>query len=108
MANRYANGGHTIEFAANDTASYDVLFDGLKADFKSTSSPGNIVKYAKHAVREQGADIVLFEFTSFGTNYIEEIEKQKRIGIHGRYLLPGDSTIYVFKKKSTLDRNREL
>lgn len=96
MAKRFANGGHKIEFAADDTGSFDVLIDGVKADFKSTSSPGNILKYAKHATREQGADIVLFEFTEWGSAYIEEIEKLKKYGIHGKYMKPGDSTIYTF------------
>lgn len=96
MANRFANGGHKIEFAADDAGSFDVLIDGVKADFKSTSSPSNIIKYAKHATREQGADIVLFEFSSWGTPYIEAIDKLKRMGIHGKYLMPGDSQIYSF------------
>lgn len=96
MAKRFANGGHKIEFAADDAGSFDVLIDGIKADFKSTSSPGNIIKYAKHATREQGADIVLFEFTNWGSAFIEEIEKLKRYGIHGKYLKPGDSAIYTF------------
>jgi len=96
MAKRFANGGHNIEFAADDAGSFDVLIDGTKADFKSTSSPGNIINYAKHAIREQGADIVLFEFTNWGSAFIEEIEKLKRYGIHGKYLKPGDSAIYTF------------
>lgn len=96
MAKRFASGGHKIEFVANDVSSFDVLIDGIKADFKSTSSPGNIVKYAKHATRKQGADLVLFECSSWGTPYIEAIDKLKRMGIHGKYLLPGDSTIYSF------------
>jgi hypothetical protein len=96
MAKQFANGGHKIDFAADDTGSYDVLIDGAKADFKSTSSAGNIVKYAKHAIREQGADIVLFEFTKWGTPFIEEIAKLKRLGIHGKYVISGNSTIYTF------------
>lgn len=96
MANRFANGGHKIEFAADDAGSFDVLIDGIKADFKSTSSPGNIIKYAKHAIREQGADIVLFEFTNWDSAFIEGIEKLKRLGYHGKYLKPGDSSIYTF------------
>lgn len=96
MAKRFANIGHKIEFAADDTGSFDVLIDGIKADLKSTSSPGNIIKYAKHATREQGADIVLFEFTNWGASFIEEIKKLEQYGIHGKYLKPGDSRIYKF------------
>lgn len=96
MARRYAEAGHKIDFSEADMGSFDVLFDGLKADFKSTSSPGNIIKYAKYATREQGADIVLFEFNSWGTPYIEAINKLKQIGIHGKYLLPNDLRIYSF------------
>ena len=96
IANRFASGGHEIKFAPDDTGSFDVLCDGLKADFKSTSGAGNIVKYAKHAINDQSADIVLFEFTSWGTPFIEAIQSLKRIGIHGKYLKPGDETIYTF------------
>ena len=96
MANRFAQNGHRIEFTSDDTGSFDVFFDGIKADLKSTSSPGNIVKYAKHATRDQGAEIVLFEFGSWGKPYIEAINKLKEIGIHGKYLKPGNSQIYSF------------
>lgn len=95
MANRFASNGHIIEFAEDDKGSYDVLFDGIKADFKSTSSPVNIVKYAKHAIFEQGAELVLFEFTEWNSKFIEEIVRLKRLGIHGKYLHPNQS-IYTF------------
>lgn len=96
MAKRYAETGHKVDFTDNDEGSFDLFFDGVKADFKSTASPGNVVKYAKHAIREQGADIVLFEFGSWGTPYMEAINKLKRLGIHGRYLLPDDHNVYSF------------
>ncbi|MCM1439007.1 MAG: toxin glutamine deamidase domain-containing protein [Roseburia sp.] len=96
MAKRYANAGHKIEFVPDDADTFDVMFDGLKADFKSTKSPGNIVNYAKYAIREQGADIVIFEFTEFSSAYIEAINKLKALGIHGKYLRPGSNVIYEF------------
>jgi hypothetical protein len=95
-AKRFADAGHVIVFMPDDAGSYDVLFDGVKAELKCTGSSGNIVKYAKHATREQGAEIVLFEFTDWGTPFIEEIAKLIRLGIHGRYVISGNSTIYTF------------
>lgn len=65
MAKVFAQSGHHIillEEVAGKSSS-DVLIDGIPADLKSTGSHNNIVKYAKKATREQGAKMVLFEFT---------------------------------------------
>lgn len=68
----------------------------MKADFKSVSSTKQIVRHAKRAIREQGAEIVLFEFNSFSSHHIEEIEKRKNIGIHGLFYIRGTNRMRKF------------
>jgi len=41
---------------------YDIHLNSIKADLKKTSSHNNMVRYAKHAVKKQGVDMVVFEF----------------------------------------------
>lgn len=58
-----ANQGHKIEHLSDKGRkkgeTYDIHLDGLKADLKSVSSHNNIEKYVRHAVRGQGAKVVI-------------------------------------------------
>lgn len=58
-----AEQGHKIEHLSDKNRkkrdTYDILFDGSKTDLKSTSSHNNIEKYVRHAVRDQGANVVI-------------------------------------------------
>ncbi|MBD5281980.1 MAG: hypothetical protein HDS33_03015 [Bacteroides sp.] len=64
MCHDLAEQGHRLEHrsdkdrAKGDT--YDVMYDGRKADLKSTKSHNNIEGYAEHAFRDQGAKVVIY------------------------------------------------
>ena len=62
MSLTYAKAGYTIEMLkeASRTPSPDVRFNGVLADLKSTSSHNNIIRYAKSAIKEKKADVLLF------------------------------------------------
>ena len=77
-------------------SSPDILINGKKADLKSTRGTGNIVKYGKKAVKEQGADIVIFEFEKFADEIYTELNKLKRLNIHGMYFVKGENSIAEF------------
>lgn len=63
MCKDLANMGHKIEHLSDINRpkgeTYDIHYDGEKADLKSVSSHNNIEKYVKHAVRDQGAKTVI-------------------------------------------------
>lgn len=65
--------------------SYDIVLDGQPADLKKAKSANHIVDYAKKAVREQGASIVVFEFENETKEIYNEIESLKKKNIHGFY-----------------------
>lgn len=100
MCVTFANAGHTIEHLAertNQGDTYDVLFDGLPADLKRTKSHNHIKDYAIHAVRHQGAQIVLFQFDKMDRKIFGKIKDLKRIGIKGFYFVTGyESDVYSF------------
>lgn len=60
--------GHKIEHLSDINRpkgeTYDIHFDGEKADLKSVSSHNNIEKYVRHAVRDQGANTVIVRLES--------------------------------------------
>mgnify|MGYP004519988709 CR=1 FL=1 len=73
-----------------------VRINGQLADLKSTSSANNIVKYAKKAVRKQGADIVLFEFAARTTHIENTIRDLSARGVHGYYYYVGERKCQKF------------
>ena len=80
-----AQNGHKIVFLKLTEGSFDIFIDDISADLKKTAGSGNIVKYAKKATREQGAQIVVFEFEKESASVYSELEVLKKIGIHGKY-----------------------
>ena len=70
--------------------------NGKYADLKSTGSSNNIENYAKKAINEQGAELVLFEFTAKNAKIESEITKLSRKGIHGFYYYTGIRRCYEF------------
>lgn len=69
----------------DNNAGHDVICNGFKAEYKQTSSHNNILKKAIYAVREQGADMVLFEFTRRDSRIQDKIWQLKNKGIKGYY-----------------------
>lgn len=76
---------------------FDVFCNEKQADLKRTSSHNNIHKYASHAVKKQGAKIVLFQFDKFTPRIKSELRKLSREGIHGYYFITNkEETIHSF------------
>ena len=98
MTKVFANNGYRIEMLneISRESSSDVRIDGLFADLKRTSSHNNIVKYAKKATRNQGADIVLFQFDELTPEIRFEINILMKMNIHGKYFVTGSNTLYEF------------
>ena len=99
MCKVLVNNGHVVEHLDdNNGKGYDIHLNGVKADLKKTAGSGNIEKYAKKAIREQGADIVVFEFE----NNLKDIHaKLLKLGrdynIHGYfYFSANKNKIYSF------------
>ena len=98
MATTFAKAGYKVEMLMEVTRvpSPDVLINGVKAELKSVESYKKIVKHAKKAIDKQKAEIVLFEFETFGSDHIGELMKLKEMNIHGLYYVMGESRIRMF------------
>lgn len=77
-----ADNGHRVEFLSGSSRTprqtYDIKLDGIPTDLKSTEGIGNIVKYAQHAFKRQGAQAVLFELVSHNPLVYEKLNEAKR------------------------------
>lgn len=102
IAKDLARMGHHIEHLAENNRPvgerYDTLFDGVKADFKSTRSHNNIAKYGKKAFREQGADMVVYRLEQHTEGMIKELKNLKE-------LFPDKRIVYYYDDEQVL---REL
>ena len=85
MARVFAKAGYEIVFTEDGANNHDVFFNGIPADLKRLSSHINIIRHAKYATRNQGAEWVLFEFTKETKEIYTELEKLGRRNIHGKY-----------------------
>lgn len=87
MVKNYANAGHRIEMLEElpGISSPDVLFNGFKADLKSLSSHNNIFRDVDKALRKQGAEIILIEFTVKSKEIMNKINELKRKGYKTYY-----------------------
>ena len=102
MARDLAKQGHKIVHLAEHNRPvgdrYDTLFDGVKADFKSTRSHNNIAKYGKKAFREQGADMVVYRLEEHTYGMLDELKSLKE-------LFPDKRIVYYYQDEQVL---REL
>ena len=102
IAKDLARMGHHIEHLAENNRPvgerYDTLFDGVKADFKSTRSHNNIAKYGKKAFREQGADMVVYRLEEHTEGMLKELKNLKE-------LFPDKRIVYYYQDEQLL---REL
>lgn len=83
MCKTIADNGHEVEYlrSVNRPAgqTYDISLDGIKADLKCiTGGAGNIVKYAKKALTEQGAEAVVFEIPSHDAKFYKALTEARR------------------------------
>ena len=76
--------------------SYDVVCNNQKGDLKKTKGGGNIVRYAKYATREQGAEIVLFEFVEWKSEIRDTVSEMIRKNLHGYYFVSGIFVVHNF------------
>ena len=112
MCQNLADNGFDVEFLQGENRpagqTYDIRMNGIKADLKKiTGSAGNIVKYAKHALREQGAEVVVFELPSHAPKYYEAITEARR-KCKGRimFYFSDDITLKEIKNKAGENRPR--
>lgn len=83
MCKVLADNGHDVEYLKGVNRpigqTYDIHMDGIKADLKCiTGGAGNIVTYAKKALKEQGAEAVVFEIPSHASKYYEILAEVRR------------------------------
>jgi len=76
--------------------SFDIVCNGQKGDLKRTKGSGNIVRYAKYATREQGAEIVLFEFEEWNSEFRKVIDELVRKDLHGFYFVREIEIVHRF------------
>ncbi|MBQ3635526.1 MAG: hypothetical protein II951_07930 [Bacteroidales bacterium] len=69
------------------------MIDGKKTDLKRTKGSGNIEKFGKHAVNEQGAEQVFFQFDEWTGKHRDNIAWISHEGIHGFYILTSSPNV---------------
>ena len=79
-----------------ECGSYVVMINGIRADLKKTRSTNNILRYSKHAIRVQNAEIVIIEFENWGNEFRDIVSEMARKGIHGFYYVTGNDAIHRF------------
>ncbi|MCF0219335.1 MAG: hypothetical protein HUK14_06100 [Muribaculaceae bacterium] len=81
MCKDLARTGHHIEHLNGEGKgkgnTYDIHFDGIPADLKSISSANNLARYVKHALKEQGAKIVIIRTEKHITGLHRMLKKLK-------------------------------
>ncbi|WP_195484126.1 phage minor head protein [Bacteroides cellulosilyticus] len=93
----FAHAGYRIEHLGETPgiSSPDVTINGVAADLKRTKGSGNIVRYARKAVRQQGAKVVLFQFDEFNEAVRKELVALKREGIKAKYFVTGENEVHT-------------
>jgi hypothetical protein len=80
-----AKNGYRVEYLKQTEGSFDIYLNDIGADLKKTKTHNNMVRYAKKAIREQGAEIVIFEFEEMTHNIIKELYNIQKLGIWVKY-----------------------
>lgn len=99
MCETLADNGHNVVHLDDqhvEGGSYDILLDGIKTDLKSLDSSSKIGRRASHAVRKQGAEMVVFELKKIDATAHREINKLIEKGIHGYYYERGSKRLFRF------------
>lgn len=91
MCRVLAEKGYRVELLreVSRVSSPDIVINGMTADLKRTGSHNNIVKYAKKATREQGAELIVFQFDKETSDIHKQLELLKGEGIKGYYFFTG-------------------
>jgi hypothetical protein len=89
-----AKGGHVVEFLKEVEGRHDIILDGEPADLKKTGSHNHIVDSVKHAVKKQGAKIVVFEFEKITRKIVEELYFLKSENYKIIYYVSGSNKLH--------------
>lgn len=76
--------------------SFDATINSVRADLKKTRSTNNIIRYGKHAIRVQKAEIILVEFEQWSNKFRDIVSELSRKGIHGYYFITGSELVHGF------------
>lgn len=96
MCLTFAHAGYRIEHLDETPgiSSPDVNINGMPADLKRTKGYGNIVKYARKAVRQQGAEMALFQFDEWNDEFRKQLLILKKEGIKVKYFITGEDEVH--------------
>lgn len=96
MCQTFARAGYRIEHLGETpgVSSPDVTINGRPADLKRTKGYGNIVKYARKAVRQQGAEMALFQFDEWNDEFRKQLLTLKKEGIKVKYFITGEDEVH--------------
>lgn len=96
MCLTFAHAGYRIEHLDETPgiSSPDVTINGMPADLKRTKGYGNIVKYARKAVRQQGAEMALFQFDEWNDEFRKQLLILKKEGIKVKYFITGEDEVH--------------
>ena len=94
----FAKNGFKVKHFEDEKAngSFDVVIDDIRADLKKTKSTNNIMRYSKHAIKVQNAEIILIEFEKWSNEFRDIISEMSRKRIHGYYYVAGVEQIHSF------------
>jgi hypothetical protein len=88
-----AKAGYKIEYLKLTEGKYDIHLDRIPADLKKTASANNMIKYAKKATRDQGAEIVVFEFEKMTGRIHDQLNWLKSSDIKVKYFITGNNEV---------------
>lgn len=80
MCLNLAKHDYRIVYLKTVEGSYDITINGIPADLKKLKSHNNILKKAEHAINEQKAKIVIYEFENFNSDILTRLSELKRKG----------------------------
>lgn len=104
MCKIVADNGHEVEYLSEANRApgqtFDIRIDNIPADLKALDGYGNLVKRVKHALVDQGANIVVLRLPSHDPIYYEKLTEARR-KYNGRILFyfHDDTTLRELIKK---------
>lgn len=94
MCKVLADKDHTVIYRESVQGRFDIYLDGVPAELKTTANENNIVKYAKKAIIQQGAKIIVFRFDTPVTKLMwQELNKIKAKKWECYYFIKGDMDV---------------
>ena len=94
MCQTLAVNNHIVDYLKEVEGRYDILLDELPADLKKTKSHNHVIDYAKYAIRNQGAKIVVFEFEVMNAKILEKLKYLEQRGYKIIYYTTGEKKLH--------------